>query len=218
METTNGAKPIAVKDEAEFEYDWLTREKYQFKILALIAVLANNHLAYRGTLADMCDFFGVARGNSRTNKKMLAAIDALETDGLLKKIVDGRTFTLTLSKKAEKKRRVIRIQKEWVMVAANYKNLPNKNESVDWEPLLKVWLFLIDRGNTHALITNQTIGEALGIKEGTVKNARSALQKDIGAIISEKKYDFNPDLNQPYRCLGSEITVTAWITDSRPAP
>ena len=93
MEKTTTIDPSPADNEAEFEYDWLTREKYQFKILALIAVLANNHLAYRGTLADMCDFFGVARGNSRTNKKMLAAIDALETDGLLKKIVDGRTFT-----------------------------------------------------------------------------------------------------------------------------
>ena len=85
-------------------------------MLALLAVLADSHLAYRGTLTDMCDFLGVASRNSRTNNKIKDAIDALETDGLLKKITDGRTFTLTLSKKAEKERRVIRIQKEWVMV------------------------------------------------------------------------------------------------------
>lgn len=205
-------------EEAEFEYEWLTREDYQFKLLALLAVLADSKLAYRGTLADMCDFLGVASGNSRTNTKIREAIAALEKDGLLKKIVDGRTFTLTLSKKAEKQRRVIRIQKEWVMVAKNYSSMPNKSESVGWMPLLKVWLFLLDRGSTSKTITNRQIAEALGLSEGTVKNARGALTKDIEAIISKKKYTYNPDLKQHYCCYGSEITVTAWITENRPAP
>lgn len=165
----------------------------------------------------MCDFLGVASGDNGNNRRIKAAIKSLEDDGLLKKIVDGRTYTLTLSKKAEKKPRVIRIQKEWVLVATNYKNLPDRTESVDWEKLLKVWLFLIDRGITNEPITNKKIGKAIGMTEGTVKNARSALEKDIRAIICRKKYDFDPELYQPYRCLGSEITVTAWITDNRPA-
>ncbi len=181
-------------------------------------MLADSHLAYRGTLADMCDFLGVGRSNSRTNQKIRDAIDALEKDGLLKKITDGRTFTLTLSKKAEKQRRVIRIQKEWVMVAKNYSKMPNKSVSVDWMPLLKVWLFLLDRGNTAKTITNKQIAVALGMTEGTVKNARGALTKDIEAIISKKKYSYDPAFAQPYRCYGSQITVTAWITDNRPAP
>lgn len=187
-------------------------------MLALLAVLADSHLAYRGTLADMCDFLGVASRNSRTNQKIRDAIDALETDGLLKKITDGRTFTLTLSKKPEKQRRVIRIQKEWVMVAKNYSKLPNKSVSVDWTPLLKVWLFLLDRGNTSKTITNRQIAAALGMTEGTVKNARAALTNDIEAIISQKKYSYDPEQYQPYRCLGSQITVTAWITENRPVP
>ena len=41
-------------EEAEFEYEWLTREDYQFKLLVLLAVLADSKLAYRGTLADGC--------------------------------------------------------------------------------------------------------------------------------------------------------------------
>ena len=210
-------KQPSANDEAEFEYDWLTREDYQFKLLALVAVLANSNLAYRGTLADMCNFLGVSNGNSRTNKKIRDAIEALEQDKLLKKIIDGRTYTLTLSKIAEKQRRVIRIQKEWVMVAKNYSHLPDKSESVSWMVLLKVWLFLIDRGSTQEPITNKQIGEALGIAEGTVKNARSALQKDIKAIVSQKKYLYDAEKYQPFRCLGSEITLTAWITDNRPA-
>ena len=206
-------------EEAEFEYEWLTRQDYEFKLLALLAVLADSHLAYRGTLTDMCDFLGVASCNSRTNNKIKDAIDALETDGLLKKITDGRTFTLTLSKKAEKERRVIRIQKEWVMVAKNYANLPGKSESVGWMPLLKVWLYLIDCGKSKTIVTtNKTIAEALGLSEGTVKNARAALTKDIEAIVSKRKVECNPERYQPFHCVGSEITLTAWITDNRPIP
>ena len=215
METIDETKSTTVKEEAEFEYDWLTRDKYQFKILALIAVLANNNLAYRGTLADMCAFFGVASGNYGTNQKLKAAIAALETDGLLKQIVDGRTYTLTLSKKAEKKQRVIRIQKEWVGYATNYKNQADKSESVDWSVILKVWLYLISRGNTNAITTDQKISEELGIAKGTVTNARNALKKDIRAIICKKRYSFDPKQYQPYRCLGSEITVKAWFADDR---
>lgn len=181
-------------------------------------MLADSNLAYRGTLADMCDFLGVASGNSRTNTKIKEAIDALEKDGLLKKIIDGRTFTLTLSKKAEKQRRVIRIQKEWVMVVKDYSKMSNKSESVSWMVLLKVWLFLLDRGNTNELITNRQIAAKLGMTEGTVKNARAALTNDIEAIVSERKYEYIPEWYQPYRCLGSEIHATAWITEVRPAP
>ena len=206
-------------EEAEFEYEWLTRQDYEFKLLALLAVLADSHLAYRGTLSDICDFLGVASRNSRTNKKIKEAIDTLETDGLLKKLIDGRTYTLTLSKKAEKERRVIRIQKEWVMVAKNYANLPNKSESVGWMPLLKVWLYLIDSSKSkNCITTNKIISEALGLSEGTVKNARAALTNDIEAIVSKRKFEYNPEQYQPFRCLGSEITVTAWITDERPVP
>ncbi len=105
------------------------------------------------------------------------------------------------------------------MVAKNYANLPGKTESVGWMPLLKVWLYLIDFGkNKNAVTTNKSIAEALGLSEGTVKNARAALTNDIQAIISKRRVEYNPEHYQPYHCVGSEITVTAWITDSRPTP
>ena len=206
------AVEIDLEKEAEFDYDWLTKEDYQFKILALLAVLADNHLAYRGTLADMCDFLGVARGNSRTNGKIKEAIEQLETDKLLHKIIDGRTYTLTLSKKAEKQRRIIKIKNQWVLVAKNYSQMLNKSESVSWEKLLKVWLFLLDRGNDTTPITSTAIAAALKMKEGTVKNARAALLKDIQAIVAEKKYIEGPFNNSPWKCAGTVITATAWIS------
>lgn len=212
-------------DEVSFDYDWLSRTDYQFKLLALLAVLANNQLAYRGTLTDMCEFLGVGlsrskdgtlKNNSRVNKKIREAIDSLEKDGLLKKVIDDHIFTLTLSKKAEKQRRVIKIQREWVMVAKNYAKMPNKSVSVGWEPLLKVWLFLLDRGKSTAPITNRAIAEALNLSEGTVKHARAALTNDIEAIISKRKTVFDPEKPNLFQCVGCEITVSAIITDVRP--
>ena len=202
-------------EKAEFDYDWLIRQKYEFKLLALLAVLADNNLAYRGTLSDMCAFFGVASGNSRTDRKIKDAIIQLETDGLLKKITDGRTYTLTLSKKAEKHRRVIRIQKEWVMIAKGYSTFESRSVSIDWVPLLKVWLYLINGfEEKRTLTTSSEIAIALNLSISTVKAARAALEKDIEAILVEKKYKFFPE-EEEFSCLGSEITPTAWVSDKR---
>lgn len=193
-------------NEAEFEFEWLLRQKYEFKILTLIAVLADNNLAYRGTLKDMCEFFGVEPGDSRNNGNIKAAIYKLETDGLLKQIKDGRTFTLTLSKKGEQRKRVISIQKEWVEIAKNYKSDDN---SISWMNLLKVWLYLID--NKEEIIKTSEIAEELGLSKDSVKKAKKALERDLHAIISKRKTTVSA--NDGYRCLGSSITVKAWLDD-----
>lgn len=104
------------------------------------------------------------------------------------------------------------------MLTTKYKNRPNRCENVDWSVLLKVWLFLIDRGLTSELTTNQKIGDELRLKAGTVKNARRALQKDFHAIMSRTVYEYDPESVFLFRCLGSEITATAWITDDRQSP
>ena len=194
------------QDEAEFEFEWLVRQKYEFKILTLIAVLADNNLAYRGTLKDMCEFFGVKSGDSRTNNQIKAAITKLEADGLLKQIVDGRTFTLTLSKKGEQRKRVISIQKEWVEIAKGYKSEDN---SISWMNLLKVWLYLID--NKKEVIKTSEIALELGISTDSVKRAKKALERDIQAIISKRRT--TTLANGGYRCLGSSITVKAWLDE-----
>ncbi|MGN0707488.1 MAG: hypothetical protein ACI4JC_05750 [Faecalibacterium sp.] len=194
------------QNEAEFEFEWLLRQKYEFKILTLIAVLADNNLAYRGTLKDMCEFFGVKSGGSTNNKNIKAAIDKLEADGLLKQIKDGRTFTLTLSKKREQRKRVISIQKEWVEIAKGYKSEDN---SISWMNLLKVWLYLID--NKKEVIKTSEITLELGMSTDSVKRAKKALERDIQAIISKRRTTISA--NGGYRCLGSSITVKAWLDE-----
>jgi hypothetical protein len=76
--------------EAYIDKDWLTVKNYEFKILVMIAVLAENHLAYRGKLKDMCEFLGV-QASAYNNKQVKAAIDALTAKGDILALKQGQT-------------------------------------------------------------------------------------------------------------------------------
>ena len=190
-----------MEEELEFEKDWLSVEKMEFKILTLITVLADNHLAYRGTLADMCAFFGVGARDSRNNARIKAAIENLRIKGLIKTIQDGRTWTLTLSRDAERKSKVIRIKKDWVGALH-----ASKGRDVDWAVVLKVWLYLID--NHREVLKSSEIAQCLGVSVSTVSRARQVLI-DMNAIKADK-VNLKDALGQ-IRCLGMTIVVNAWI-------
>ena len=190
-------------EEIEFEKDWLSVEKLEFKMLTLITVLADNHLAYRGTLTNMCEFFGIQTRDSRSNAKIRAAIKNLEEKGLIKTLLDGRTWTLTLSRSAERKSKVIRIKRDWVNAVRSC-----KGKSVDWSAILKVWLYLID--NKADIIKSSEIAEVLGISKSVVSRARGILI-ELNAIKVDKINQKAP--NGKIYCLGSRVEVNAWIDD-----
>ena len=185
-------------------------EKLEFKLLTLITVLAENHLAYRGSLSDMCEFFGCKTKDSRNNQRIRDAIDSLCGKGFIRAIQDGRVWTLTLDQKAKHRAKVIRIRKDWVMAAKAYKEHYERegreSPSVDWSAILKVWLFLI--GNHKEIITSSDIANKLAVSRSVVTRARRVLL-DINAInvhvINEKQIDGS------YLCLGSNIVINAWI-------
>ena len=188
-------------EELEFEKNWLSVEKMEFKILTLITVLADNHLAYRGTLADMCAFFGVGARDSRNNARIRTAIENLKNKGLIKTIQDGRTWTLTLSRNAERRSKVIRIKRDWVNALH-----ASKGKAVDWAVVLKVWLYLID--NHQEVLKSSEIADCLGVSISTVSRARQVLI-DMNAIKADK-VNLKDALGQ-IRCLGMTIVVNAWI-------
>ena len=171
----------------------------------MIVVLADSHLAYRGTLGDMCEFFAVAPRNSRTNLAIREAIQKLERNGLIKSIQDGRMWTLTLSRNAERKSKVISIKREWVNIANNYNN---KRNPVEWIQILKVWLYLCD--NKKEIIKTSEIAESLNTSPSTVSRAKKALEQDIGAIVCQTRGEV---WDGRFYCLGQAITVAAWIDE-----
>jgi hypothetical protein len=77
-----------LEHEAEIDTTWLTVKNYEFKILVMIACLAENHLAYRGKLKDMCEFLGV-KAVSSNREKIKEAITALEAKGDIRVLQEG---------------------------------------------------------------------------------------------------------------------------------
>lgn len=189
--------------EAYIEKDWLTVQNYQFKILVMIAALAENHLAYRGKLKDMCEFFGVS--NQQTNtKKIKEAIEALEAAGYLKYIKDGHTWTLTLSVKAEKKPKVVKIKNAWIKLIQNYQ-APEGRE-VAWESVLKVFVYLT--ADKEEIKKYEDIAAALNLKFDTVRRSVWALDGiEFNDIDFKRKLAWFRNNDGDFKVKGQRIDV-----------
>lgn len=174
----------------------------------MIAVLAENHLAYRGKLSDMCNFLGVTSQTTNT-KKIKTAIAELEKDGEIKVIKDGYTWTLTLSSKAESKRYIIEIQAAWIDTIKNYK-CPSET-ATEWTNILKVLLFLI---TDHTEVKRYaSIGKQLKISTNNVKNAVLALDNiKLPQGLFERKLAWKKIDNDSFKIIGQRFQVEySWI-------
>ena len=187
-------------DEAGFEKEWLKLEKYNFKLLTLVAVLAQNHLAYRGTVAEMCDYLGVDN-QTRNRRAITTAIAQLESKGMVKTILDGKVYTITLSVKAEKKKDVIIIQKKWIEMVQGL------TTGVTWDNVLRVWLYLI--ANEEEIITSKKIAADLGMKKSMVDRIKIVLVSDLQAIKCRDRSKKISEGN--FKKLGQTIDTFAWI-------
>ena len=187
-------------DEAGFEKEWLKLEKYNFKLLTLVAVLAQNHLAYRGTVAEMCNYLGVDN-QTKNRKAITTAIAQLEKKGMMKTILDGKVYTITLSVKAEKKKDVIVIQKKWIEMVQGL------TTGVTWDNVLRVWLYLI--ANEEEIITSKKIAADLGMTKRMVDRIKVVLVNDLQAIKCKNRSKKISEGN--FKSLGQTIDTFAWI-------
>ena len=188
-------------DEAGFEKEWLKLEKYNFKLLTLVAVLAQNHLAYRGTVAEMCDYLGIDN-QTKNRRAITTAIAQLEEKGMVKTILDNnKVYTITLSVKAEKKKDVIVIQKKWIEMVQGLKT------GVTWDNVLRVWLYLI--ANEEEIITSKKIAADLGMNKSMVDRIKIVLVSDLKAIKCQNRAKKISEGN--FQKLGQTIDTFAWI-------
>lgn len=187
-------------DEAGFEKEWLKLEKYNFKLLTLVAVLAQNHLAYRGTVAEMCEYLGVDN-QTKNRRAITTAIEQLEKKGMVKTILDGKVYTITLSVKAEKKKDVIIIQKKWIEMVQGL------TTGVTWDNVLRVWLYLI--ANEEEIITSKKIAADLGMTKRMVDRIKVVLVNDLQAIKCQNRSKKISEGN--FKKLGQTIDTFAWI-------
>ena len=188
-------------DEAGFEKEWLKLEKYNFKLLTLVAVLAQNHLAYRGTVAEMCDYLGI-NNQTKNRRAITTAIAQLEEKGMVKTILDNnKVYTITLSVKAEKKKDVIVIQKKWIEMVQGL------TTGVTWDNVLRVWLYLI--ANEEEIITSKKIAADLGMSKSMVDRIKIILVSDLKAIKCQNRAKKISEGN--FQKLGQTIDTFAWI-------
>jgi hypothetical protein len=194
-----------LEKEAEIDTDWLTVKNYEFKILVMIACLAENHLAYRGKLKDMCDFLGVGVSQGNRNK-IKEAINALEASGDIKTLVEGQTWTLTLSVKAERKNKIKKIKNAWISAIKGYEPKDKDNDSVSWENILKVLVYLC--ADQREVIRYNEISKALGISTTQVQRAvRALLNIDFNDLSVKRKLAWYKANDDTFKVNGNKFEI-----------
>lgn len=189
----------SLNQELEFAEEWLSLSRYQFKIIALATILADDKKAYRGNLEDLCNCLGI--GNSSANRRKIRGIlQDLADNEYIKLIEDKDIYTISLSASIQKSKKITKIKKAWYELIKENSN----NGAPSWENTLRVFLILIDM-TTIQITTYDEIGKRLGLSKTTIQNCIKVLKKikfDNFAIetrVIKEKLD-----NGGYRTIGQE--------------
>lgn len=192
-----------LEKEVEIDKDWLTVSNYQFKILVMVVALANEKLAFRGKLKDMCEFLGVSNQTSNTTK-IKDAIQKLEEKGDVLVVREGQTWTITLSVKAERKPKVVRIRNAWIKAIQQYKAPEGKE--VQWDNILKVFVYLC--ADKRDIKTYDEIRNHLGLSFDVVRRAVWALDEiDLQDLSFKRKLAYFKNNQDEWKVKGQRIDV-----------
>ncbi len=169
----------STEDSIIFYHEWLDVADYELKLLILTSILAENNLAYRGNLTNMCEWLGVKQ-NANNNSNIKRAIESLENKGLIFYKLDGRIYTITISERGMKDKKIVRIRKAWVSAFKKYNkdgnnNRIDKNISIDWIKILRVFVYLYSK-KMNKPIKIEDIAMDLNVSKTTASNAIKAIQ------------------------------------------
>lgn len=203
------------EDSIDFNEDWLSIEDYQLKILLLTSVLADNSLAYRGTLKTMCEWLGVS-SNSKNNRKIKTALMKLEEQGLIFYKVEGRTYHVSISNKGLKEKSIVKVRKVWIQEFKNYNKDSNnkridKSISIDWIKILKVFVYLYNNPFGD-ICTMKEIANSLQFSEETAMIAVNAIaNSQLNGLLVYKniiRETYNDSIgNKKYKTIGTDISI-----------
>ena len=139
-------------DNIDVPVQWLDVCEYEFKMLMLTSILATQNLAYRGTLKTMCEWLGI-KSSTNNNSNIKIALESLQSQGYIFYKVDGRTYTITISNKGLNDKQIVRLRKLWIEAFKHYNKDDNnkkinKNISIDWIQIARVFIFLYQKKET----------------------------------------------------------------------
>lgn len=150
------------KEEIEFMEEWLSLEKYHFKIITMITVLADNNRAFRGKLKDLCNELGI-QFNQGNKSRILTTLNYLTQENYINTIEDKDIYTISLAAAAEKSKKITKIKK------ALYQLIREAKGNAAWDSVLKTFLIVSELPH-NLIITYNEIGKMVSLKETTVKN------------------------------------------------
>lgn len=178
-----------------FYREWLPLDKKEFRILAMLADKGK----FKGNLSDMCRYFSLDP-QTRTRIQLRESIQKLSDQGLIVQESSGNTYTLRAIPKVEK----IEMPRKWLTLLRQHHY---SSESVSWEAIVKVWLWLSACGGDQ-VITNDMLAEDLKISVSTVIAAKNVLQNEFAAIT--KEYVSEKHGEEFFVRIGQKINVAAW--------
>ena len=197
----------------QFQDSWLTLENYQLKILVITSILAEKNFAFRGKIDILCEWLGVKK-NTYNKTKIIDAINKLQEQDFVyyKEDNDGKTYTITITELARETTQVCKILKDWVLVFKNYNkdekgNMIDKNNSVDWVNILKVFVFFYQ--NRAVNFTQKELAKRLNIKSESVisKAIKAIKQCNIERIDFQTKTIRKKYKNGKWRTTGTKASI-----------
>ena len=182
-------------ENISFCREWLPLDKKEFRILAMLADKGK----FQGNLSDMCRYFSLDP-QTRTRNQLRESIQKLSDQGLIVQESSGITYTLRAIPKVEK----IEMPRKWLTLLRQHHY---SSESVSWEVIVKVWLWLSACGSDQ-VIKNDMIAVDLKISVSTVIAAKNVLQNEFAAIT--KEYVSEKHGEDIFVRIGQKINVAAW--------
>lgn len=184
------------KEEIILDYEWLSLPKGEFKLLVMIADVGSN----LGCASDICRYFKPQTPNpaSATRNRVVTNLELLAEKEFIKLSQSGRRYTATLIKPIVKE---IAIERQYITKILHHQYI----QSVAWENVLKVYIWLLDNGNKE--FTNSQIQAQLNVSESTITEAKNVLQ-DFGAVIINHLTVRQAE--NVYRCYGQSAELSAF--------
>lgn len=183
------------EDLITFDFEWLSLPKAEFKMLVMIADIGQN----LGNASDLCRYFN--RSPQSKNKKPLRkALKSLAEQNIIDLKKQKNDYVATLLNPILQENEVC-IKRKYVTEILYH----NYTQSVAWETVLKVYIWLLDNGKS--LFTNRQISVCIGVSESTITEAKNAL-KEMGAFDIEKVTIKEGE--QYYRCVGQIAEASAF--------
>ena len=167
-------KIVSDKGTFEFYKELLNMKltKNEFKILTMVLALKNDERIYSGKLANMCEFLNIGK-SSKNNKNIKETINDLSEKGLLIYYVNGYTWTLIFKDSALENKEILQLDKAWLDTVRLFRT--DKNNSIDWSNLLKVFIFLFS--NNNKIFTIEEISKEINLSKDIIKKALAAIRE-----------------------------------------